>query len=216
MQSCHFDLCFGSYSYNNHYCLTARQIKIRQLAAKVNLVLSSTHCILAQMVPYFFKQALYAQKVRLSAVAALTHGVLSLAWNLLSECMFPWFDAAVISVQTMNLKGYRYQGMCMCFSLFLAVCECLGIATQTEATLISVLESNLACVQNGSLYQLGGSLPCLESGGSRSRCGSDASLVTAEGASAQSPSPEARCAHRKDKQKTFLGSSTALTPIPYQ
>lgn len=39
----------------------------------------------------------------------------------------------------------------------------MGIAAQTEATLISVLESNLACVQNGSLYQLGGSLPCLES-----------------------------------------------------
>lgn len=49
--------------------------------------------------------------------------------------------------------------MCLC----LRVCVHLGIATQTEATLISVLESNLACVQNGSLYQLGGSLPCLQS-----------------------------------------------------
>lgn len=56
----------------------------------------------------------------------------------------------------------------------------LGIAAQTEATLISVLESNLACVQNGSLYQLGGSLPCLESGGSRSSGSSDAFLLTAQ------------------------------------
>lgn len=74
-------------------------------------------------------------------------------------------------------------------SLSLSVYECVcdgGVATQTEATLISVLESNLACVQNGSLYQLGGSLPCLESGGSRSSrssgsssSGGDASLMTA-------------------------------------
>lgn len=64
------------------------------------------------------------------------------------------------------------------FSLCVSVCVCWGgVATQTEATLISVLESNLACVQNGSLYQLGGSLPCLESGGSSSS--SDASLMTA-------------------------------------
>lgn len=69
------------------------------------------------------------------------------------------------------------------FSLSLSVYVCVwvggeGVATQTEATLISVLESNLACVQNGSLYQLGGSLPCLESGGSRSSSG-DAFLMTA-------------------------------------
>lgn len=51
----------------------------------------------------------------------------------------------------------------MCVPLCICVSVCLGIATQTEATLISVLESNLACVQNSSLYQLGGSLPCLES-----------------------------------------------------
>lgn len=69
------------------------------------------------------------------------------------------------------------------FSLVLCMCVCLlGGTTQTEATLISVLESNLACVQNGSLYQLGGSLPCLESGGSRSRSSSssDAFLMTAQ------------------------------------
>lgn len=66
---------------------------------------------------------------------------------------------------------------CTCAFLSAYMCVCLGIATQTEATLISVLESNLACVQNGSLYQLGGSLPCLESGGSRS---SDAFLMTAQ------------------------------------
>lgn len=77
----------------------------------------------------------------------------------------------------MTPKGCWYQCMHLCISLCLHVCVCLGIATQTEATLISVLESNLACVQNGSLYQLGGSLPCLESGGSRS---SDAFLMTAQ------------------------------------
>lgn len=71
--------------------------------------------------------------------------------------------------------------------LFSSVCVCVcvcwrrgdGGATQTEATLISVLESNLASVQNGSLYQLGGSLPCLESGGSSSSSSSDAFLMTA-------------------------------------
>lgn len=89
---------------------------------------------------------------------------------------------AVISVQTMDPKGYQYPcapsrslSLCMC------VCDGGDVATQTEATLISVLESNLACVQNGSLYQLGGSLPCLESGGSSSSGGGggDASLMTA-------------------------------------
>lgn len=81
-------------------------------------------------------------------------------------------------------KGISMNARACAFpSLFLFVCVCVcvgwGGATQTEATLISVLESNLACVQNGSLYQLGGSVPCLESGGSRSSS-SDAFLMTAQ------------------------------------
>lgn len=95
----------------------------------------------------------------------------------LRSCNFCYSDA-VITVQTMTSKGCRYQGTRLCVSLSLCVVE---VATQTEAPLISVLESNLACVQNGSLYQLGGSLPRLESGGSkRGSSSSDAFLVTAE------------------------------------
>ena len=128
--------------------------------------------------------------------------------------MFLCFDA-VISAQTMNPKGYQYQCALSHFSLspscsLLCVWVCVwwgGVATQTEATLISVLESNLACVQNGSLYQLGGSLPCLESGGSSSSSsssnGGDASLMTAPRATRRSPSPEAHCVPRKDKEETI-------------
>lgn len=60
-------------------------------------------------------------------------------------------------LRKIEVQGYVCVSLCECVSVR------LGIATQTEATLISVLESNLACVQNSSLYQLGGSLPCLES-----------------------------------------------------
>lgn len=62
-------------------------------------------------------------------------------------------------LKVLTIIGVRRR--CVCIHLCMRVR--LGIATQTEATLISVLESNFACVQNGSLYQLGGSLPCLES-----------------------------------------------------
>ncbi len=89
------------------------------------------------------------------------------------------------------LKGISINARaCAFLSLtpYVCVCVCVCVvggrdATQTEATLIFVLESNLACVQNGSLYQLGGSLPCLESGGSISSgsiSSGDAFLMTAQ------------------------------------
>lgn len=50
---------------------------------------------------------------------------------------------------------------------FVFAFACWELSSQREATLIAVLESNLGYVQNGSLYQRGGSLPCSQSGGSR-------------------------------------------------
>lgn len=142
----------------------------------MNLVFSAL-CIVAQLAPRSFKRHLCVQK----RDATVTPGVLSLTRSTLSVRMSRRL-CAVISVQTVDSRG------CLCFwegvgsarASFLSILPCTsvwGIATQTEATLISVLESNLACVRNGSLYQLCGSLPCLESG-----CGGDASLMTAEGA----------------------------------
>lgn len=83
----------------------------------------------------------------------------------------------------------------------MCICVLEGVTTQTQATLISVLESNLARVQNGSLYQFGGSLPCLESGGSRSSS-SDAFLMTAQKEQANDHLLQ-RLNVTKDKQKTI-------------
>lgn len=102
-------------------------------------------------------------------------------WSFMFSCPNAVITLKAVSV-SMHTPVLSSASVCV-FMCVLGVGWSWGVATQTEATLISVLESNLASVQNGSLYQLGGSLPCLESGGSSSsgsRGGSsDAFLVTA-------------------------------------
>lgn len=121
-------------------------------------------------------------------------------------------DTKSMWIKTLN--GSQYQHMGLCFVLVYTH-ECTrGVATQTEAALISVLESNLARVQNGSLYQLGGSVPCLESGGSSS---SDVFLKTAPKEQAGDHLLQklpVRC--EKDKGEAIYVFSTAVPLVIYE
>lgn len=113
------------------------------------------------------------------------------------------FNEYTMLYALLQIITYQGVGINACIFAFLPpsgyICcmhVCLGGAI--EATLVSVLETNLACAQNGSLYQCSGSL---ESGGSSS---SDAFLLTAHKDQPDNHLPEAHCVLSKDKEGLFV------------